>query len=960
MAPSTPNPNWPNLHAESNFGVNPFYAASAAKIYTSLTPRLQKSWSVRRGKQFELDQVQPGEFHGEWANRDGVLDPTNTSSPFNGGVLPYRGYQIRAVYPSSLNLVTADQATGGEGTPVTPGSIPASMNVQTDVGATLTIAASGTAFQGTQVFQAAVPGASAVHAYLIKFHLQPVQSPTAITAVTYTWSTYVRCTTTGTNPSVAPAMKFYDINGNFITEQVGSTVVLTGGSAPSWTRISVTFSMSGATGAAYVDLAVALEGTAPASGWNLQMDGSQFEQNSTASTFVVPGKNYPVYSGMIERYPQSWEYTGTYGIVQPVCVDTMALLSQTILQEAFVMDVVATSPAWFFQLNEPSGATAFNEQGGRLSGTASIFSASLGAGILTSGNPINAASGASGKFYGTDGPVVTVNNTGAANQGTVIDLTTAGSTLPPSTGAWTRMIAFRTGQNTGAPPILASYTSGLSPGNFGYNGNMYIELSTVSGANWSVGVSFFDAAGNQLGVATTPIINDNNWHLAFVQMSSDGKTIQAWVDGIGASATGTHDLHPTIAVNDNIGGDAYKFDQSANFGGSAPLNGDVALCAQWTTLLTGTQIVNLTNSFKNAYLNDSTDQRYSRILAWAGYTGSSTLDAGVTTALNYANDVAGVDALTALQDVVDTESGRHFVGYDGVINFQSRRRYFQQGSATASPSGPVWVFGENAAGGEIPYTELSFDFDPTRISNQIQVTQNSTNIVYNANDLTSQASYGIRNLTRNNQSVNAEEVRESSYGLLSRYKDPHLRVQALKINVSANPSVWASVLSFEIGQYIQINRRDQVGVRPTVTMFGFIEQITHTADDKGGWETELEVSPAPSVPYATFTSLRTTLSATASSGQPTITINALPDAATNPVRSQLTGGQQMLITGGGNSESLTIATGGVQDALAGYSTATVTFTTNLVHTYSSGAAVAEALGANYDSLAHFDQVQFCY
>lgn len=950
------NPNWPTLHAEGNFGNNPFYTPNASQMFTSLTPRLQKSWSVRRGKQFELDQVQPGEFHGEWANKDGALDPTNTSGPFVNGLLPYRGYRMRAVYPSSVNLVTADQATGGEGTPVAPGSIPASMNISTDVGgATLSIASSGTPFQGSQVFQAAMPASASLHFYAIKIKFQPVQTSTPWLTQTYTWSTYVRCTTAGVNPQVAAAIKFYDINGNYINDYVGTTVTLTGSATATWTRVSITRAPD--TNVAFAELAVALE-SSPASTWTFQMDGSQFEIGASASAFVVPGKNFPVYTGMIERYPQSWEYSGTYGIVQPVCVDTMALLSQTVLKEAFVMDVVATGPQWFFQFNEPSGSTTFSEQAGRVAGTASIFSASLGAGTLTAGNPITAATLPSGKFYGTNGPVVTVNNP-TQNQGTVIDMTTAGITSPPTTGAWTRMIAYRCGQTSGTP-VIAAYTTGQGPGHAGNNGDGYIGLlHGTGGSGLSLACSFYNNAGQQGGAFSSTATNDNNWHLGFVQMSADGKTIGVFSVGVLSTSTFANDLHSTIAVNESVGGDMYKDDGAVGFGASQYI-GDVALYAQWNSLLTTTQMNNLRNSFMTAYNGESSDARYGRILGWAGYQGASALDAGVTTSMNYANDISGVDALTALQNVVNTENGRHFVGGDGTINFQSRLRFFQQGSASGSLGSVSWVFGENQGSGEIPYTELSFDFDPTRISNSISVTQNSTGQVFSAVDTTSQQNYGVRSFTRDNQSTNSEEVRESAFFYLSRYKDPHLRVQALKINVSGNPVLFPSALAFEIGQYVQINRRDPFGIRPTITMFGFIEQITHTGDDKGSWSVDLEISPAPSTPYAAFTSLRTTLNATAASGQPTITINALPDAATNPVRSQLTDGQIMQVSDGTNSESLTIATGGVQDALAGYTTATVTFTTNLAHTYAAGAAVVEATGANFDAVAHFDNVQFSY
>lgn len=950
MAPSFPNPNWPNLYAEGNFGNNPFYTPAATQTFTDLSPRLQKSWSVRRGKQFELDQVQPGEFHGEWANKDGYLDPTNTGGPLNGNVLPYRGYRMRAQYPASRNLLDGDAATGGE---VTPLAVGATSSIVGSSYATPVVAASATAWQGTQVWQVSVPGGVTVPHRVFFVETAGVQP---LNGKVYTWTIQVRSLTTGANPVLQPIIQWVNVFGTAVQTDVASTVTLTGSPTATWTTITFTSTMP-TTGTKATAIAALNLTTAPGSAWTFQADGIQWEQSSVATTFSTPGFNYPLYNGMIERYPQSWEYSGTYGIVQPVCVDTMALLSQTILKEAFVMDVVATNPQWFFQFNEPSGSTTFSEQAGRVSGTASIFSASLGAGTLTVGNPITAASLPGGKFYGTNGPVVTINNP-TQNQGTVIDMTTAGITSPPS-GTWTRMIAYRCGQTSGTP-VIAAYTAGQGPGHAGNNGNGYWGLlHSTGGSGLSIAASFYNAAGQQLGVASSIATNDNNWHLAFVQMSADGKTIGVFSAGVWTTATGANDMHSTIAINESVGGDMYKDDGAVGFGATQFI-GDVALYAQWNYLLTTTQMTNLRNSFMTAYSGESSDARYGRILGWAGYQGATALDAGVTTSMSYANDISGIDALSALQNVVNTENGRHFVGGDGTINFQSRLRLFQQGSASGALGTVSWVFGENQGSGEIPYTELAFDFDPTRISNSIAVTQNSTGQIFNAADTTSQQNYGVRSFTRNNQSTNSEEVRESAFFFLSRYKDPHLRVQALKINVSGNPSLFPSVLAFEIGQYVQINRRDPYGIRPTITMFGFIEQITHTGDDKGSWGVELEISPAPSTPYATFTSLRTTLHSTASSGQPTITIDALPDAATNPVRSQLTGGQIMQISDGVNSESLTIVSGGVQDALAGYTTATVTFTTNLVHTYAAGASVVEATGANFDSVAHFGNVQFSY
>lgn len=941
---TTPNPNWPTLFAEASFAVNPFYSTGQV-VYTDLTPRLYKQWSVRRGKQYELDQVQPAEFRGQWVNTDGFVDPSNTSSPFYPDVVPYRGYRMRAQYPPSVNVLTRDQATGGEGTPVAPGSIPASMQFVTDVGATLTIAASATAWQGSQVIQAAVPASSPVHFYAVYIQQIPVQSPSGFSTPTYTWSTYLRCTTASINPTVALALKFFDINGNFIDEEVGGNVTLTGSATAGWTRLTLTRSMSFAAGAAYVDAAVALEGTPPASPWTLQMDGSQFEQNTAASSFSVPGIGYPIMSGAIERYPQAWDYNGTYGVVSPIGVDTMALLSQTLLTDAFVSEVVETSPAWYYQLNEAGGATAFVEQGGR-AGNAAIVTA--GTGSCSPGSSITAATLPGGKFLGGSGPVVTFNN-GTNFQGSFINFTNALSTIGPVNGSgWTRMIAFRTNSTT--VNTMAAITDGS---NYGLSGAgtqpltaIQIQINGSSGAT----VQFTSpGGGGGIGVTTSTPVNDNNWHLLFISVAADQSSLTLTVDTTTATSSGGVAVYPGQYLNDSVGGAYYSLSQSGDIRGWV---GDLAHYASWNTVLSSGTKTALYNAWRSAGQGETSGARYSRILRYANYLGAQNIDTGSTTNMGPCNDINGQDALTSLQNVVDTEYGRHFVDVNGTITFQSRFRAF-------TTTTPLWTFGENQAAGEIPYVNLAFDYDPTHISNLIQVTQNTTSNVYTSFDTTSEQSFGVRNLTRNNQSADATEVQQQAYFLVSRYKNPYMRVNTLTIDVAANPALWASVLQFELGQYIAINRRSVTGAAE-ISINGFIEQITHTGDDQGKWLVDLQISPVPTTAYAVFTALKTTLNTGASSGANVITINALPDAATNPVRSELTGGQQLIIGSGANQETVTIATGGVQNQAAGYTTAQLTLTANLAHNHVTGEQVIEVNGVSYDALGVFDTSLFPY
>lgn len=931
------NPNWPNLRAEAAFGSNPYFN-SAATYYTDLTPRLYGPWSVPRGKQAELDQVQSTEFTGQWTNKDGFLDPLNGSSPFAPGVVPFRGWRMRAYWPPSVNLLDGDVSTGGEVTPLSPG---ASSPLVAGSYATPVVAASGTAWQGTQVWQVSVAGAATTGQTLIAF------GPTSVLATSgtpYTVTYHLRSATTGANPVVTPFLLWQGITGTTIATTTASTVTLTG--SPTATFTTVTQNGTVPSGAVALTFGATLT-TAPGSSWTFQADGMQLEQTASASAFATPGQMYPVYSGMIERYPQSWMYNGTYGLVTPVAVDAMAQLSQTILTDCFTHEVTKLGPDWFFRLDDPGSATTFTEQAGRKP-AAGMYSSTTGTGVLTPGTAITSTT-PSGLFLGAEGPVLNVAN--PASGGTVVDLRPAGIGGLPA-GGLTRMIAFRTTTTAAGGNALAGTTAGLLSGPF----KDYWELDLISSGT-QLFVQFNNAANHLVTATNTSVVtNDGNWHLAVVTLSANGQTVNLWIDGnVATASSGGQDQHPTNATYDSVGGAMYPLsgNVASNFAG------DLAHYAQWSTVLTNGQIANLYSAWRTAFSGESSGSRYTRVAGYAGYTGPMNIDTGSTLNMGPCNDISGTDALAALQNIVNTEAGQHFVAAGGALTFQGRsRRYL---AAT-----PVAVFGENAAGGELPYSSLTIDDDTTRISNAIAITQVSTNQEFSASNTTSQSAYGTRTMTRANQSASGFECQDAASFYLSRYKDPHPRISQMVINVAANPALFPSALALELGQRVRINRRPP-SPAPAITMDGFIEQVTHTADDQGNWTTSLEVSPAISTPYAVFTSIHATLKNPATAGSGTIVLNPLADAATNPAAGSLCGGQQLVIDfGAGTQETVTIATGGVPTTVPGYTSVTVTLTANLTQNHSASALVCEPMPAGvtsatvYDTFAVFDTAQFAY
>src|SRR6185437_9595682 len=122
--------------------------------WTDQSWRAQFPWSSSRGRQYELDAVETGEWRTTLANPDGALDPTNTASPYYPNVVPLR--QARIICKPGPNQLTPDQASAGEASGYPPGiTVPAQTNIANDYGYTVSIAASGTAYQGAQVYQVA-------------------------------------------------------------------------------------------------------------------------------------------------------------------------------------------------------------------------------------------------------------------------------------------------------------------------------------------------------------------------------------------------------------------------------------------------------------------------------------------------------------------------------------------------------------------------------------------------------------------------------------------------------------------------------------------------------------------------------------------------------------------------------------------------------------------------------------
>jgi hypothetical protein len=945
------NLNWPRLEEgwgaqwTCNGGDSPLDA------YVDLTPRSEQQTSISRGKQYELDQVRSSEADAVWENLDGALDPVNTAGPYAGHIMPYQPWRRRMMWPPSRNILSQVMATGGDlgGYPlgtINSGEDGPDIFSYTDP-TNGSFVSTATAWQGGTVIQCSVPSGTAIGGGVMY-----TKQPAVVPGAPYTGTIWVRNITASTTVQVQGYLAWTTVTGS-LTFAYGTATTLTGGGA--WTQLTVTGTApSTATSLHHGVLTTAV----PSATCSVQGDGWQVEEAATASSWTCPGIWYPVLSGFTENWESDWDMGGTYGTIQATGVDALALISQVQLTDPLTQEITSNSPRFLFTLGDPEGTGQAADTTGTYQ-PAPILTSKYGPGSFTFGADITATS-ESGTYIGSSGTVAAVANPNpGADVGddgsSYLSLNSVGITGPANvTVAWTRMCAWR--YSAGSNPSAAAYfwSSMDEQRGAGVPGGSIMYWLITSTGQFSFGMNGPSSGGTYIAFTPAPTnAADGNWHLAIVSYSSSNATLVINLDGtnyywvsVGSSTI------PTGLTSDNFG--AYV---DVPGGGFSTLNfaGNLSYCAEFPTALSSAAMVNLYDAWKSACAGESSDQRYARILRYSGYTGNTNLQAGLTTDMGPATDLAGTDGLSALQSVTDTENGQHFVSAGGTVTFQAR-------SARYNALTPTYIFGENTAAGEIPYETCVMPLDPTHIGNIVQVTQTSTNQIFTAQDATSQGDYFPRTLTRTINAAQAVECQAAAYYLLSRYKQPAERISELTLHPSANPAIWPVCLSLELGMRITVNRRPPLA--PEISIPAFVENMAWQWDDGGEATLVLQCSPVDLTPYGLFSAFTTTLHSTIAANVGSITINAGYDN-TNLAAAQLGVGQQLVLSEGLSTQE-TVTVKAVAATSPGWTTCVITLVSNTVNAHTAGDTVCEPLPtgvtnpATWDASSVFGESCFAY
>ena len=226
------------------------------------------------------------------------------------------------------------------------------------------------------------------------------------------------------------------------------------------------------------------------------------------------------------------------------------------------------------------------------------------------------------------------------------------------------------------------------------------------------------------------------------------------------------------------------------------------------TLHAGTATAELTGARVQSVLDDidwPTGQR--RISA-----GRATLDDDVVS--------NGADSLAYLQKIELSEPGALFIGRDGFFTFLDRDDLQTYSSAV--------TFG--TAG--VPFTNVGVVFGTEEMTNAVSVTYYGGTAVAGtavAQDVTSQAAYGVIDQTYNTLLSTSADAQELADWLVGTYAQPRYRVDTLTVNLSTLSVVDAvSVESLELGDTVRVQWTPN-NVGSAIDQYVTIDGIEHSA-----------------------------------------------------------------------------------------------------------------------------------
>jgi len=246
----------------------------------------------------------------------------------------------------------------------------------------------------------------------------------------------------------------------------------------------------------------------------------------------------------------------------------------------------------------------------------------------------------------------------------------------------------------------------------------------------------------------------------------------------------------------------------------------------YVTITASDDFVLLANTFTEDAITPSEELSGTRVsaildLPEVNYPATRNIDSGTAVLGGGATFEIGsnTNVLTYLQSIATSEQGFFYVAADGDLTFTDR--------ITASFVSPSAYFSDT--GTNIPYTSLSVMYGQEFLYNKVVCSiEGGTDQV--ANDMTSQANYGVSTLNLSGLLLNNDAAALTlAQDLLARYKEPEYRFDKLQtIYNSLSTGNQQTLTGLEVSDIVSITRSYPTGTPSSVTLNYSIENIRHT------------------------------------------------------------------------------------------------------------------------------------
>ncbi len=535
---------------------------------------------------------------------------------------------------------------------------------------------------------------------------------------------------------------------------------------------------------------------------------------------------YGVFQGYMERWPQTWNDVH-FGIVPAVGVDAWAMFTATIstvVRDEFFVD----EPTVYWPCADGSAFSSAVNIGMSTNQTKLVTKlSSFGAGSSTAsfGNSSMLLAGDTNTDWACNGLTTAQVNNGSS-------LVYSGPPLPPLSGNGVT-VEFFVHPFVSGPVLAGSWIVFSMVGSSGPI--LAIEQDTLGRIHvltWNVNT----------GVMTDHGFTGTGFggfsSLFTILVTNTGYTFH--IDGTSYTQSGTDTLASSWSYFTLNGrNDAFSVGQFGNVAFSH--------VAVFSRPLSVSRILTHFFAGNSAIDNEASDFRVSRLTSYLRWTPPQRIfnDSVTLGLMTGAIDIDGQVVGSSITNIAQTTQALLYVDRNGYLTYRIRQAAINQGVQA--------VLGQDTSAGQLPFrVTLQLDFDPQYVNNDVQVTHVGTIPVNSSTPssvnitLKNSASidqFGDHSLQLNSYFAAVSDSNNLANYLLSQYSEPIMRVAQVELIPGANPSQFAAVLGFDVGDRVTLKMKP-IGA-PLITVNVMIIGIHHDVEWKTGkWVTKLDLIPA--------------------------------------------------------------------------------------------------------------------